>query len=165
MATVTAPILSPVVRDSAASAGRRLREAAQPTAADVQGLLELHHLLTDLLRRDWEAAQRAMEAVVDAGRLRAMLEPIRDGANVQLDVVPLLRNLSSAVGASPADLEADHAILHTLREGATKLLDWLAAPRPPIDQERLAEGIAQAERGEVERGEAILERLRAGGEE
>ncbi len=164
MATVSAPILSPVVRDSAESARRRLGESAPRTAAEVQGLLDLHHLLTDLLRRDWEAAQRALEVGLPADRLRALLEPIRDGATIQLDVVLRLRNLSWAVGVSPQDLEADDVALRTLRAEATKVLDWLAAPWPPIDQERLARGIAQAERGEVVSAEEMLARLRAGEE-
>jgi hypothetical protein len=164
MVTTSAPVLSWIARDSAESARRRLGESVHPTAAEVQGLVEWHHLLTDLLRRSWESAQAAINEGIEAGRLRTMLEPIRDGANFQLDLLPLLRNLSGAVGAPPVDLGADEKTLRALREEAAKLLDWLAAPRPPIDQERLAQGIAQAERGEVERGEAILERLRAGGE-
>jgi hypothetical protein len=162
MVTTSAPVLSWVVRDSAESARRRLGEAAHPTAADVRGVLELHHLLTDLLRRDWEAAQRALEVGLAADRLRAILEPIRDGANAQLDVVPRLRNLSRAVGVSAADLEADDATLRALREGATKLLDWLAAPWPPIDEDMLAQSRRDIELGRVESGDSILARLRAG---
>jgi hypothetical protein len=165
MATLTAPILSPVVRDSAASVGRCLPEVQQPTVADVQGLLELHHLLTDLLRRSWEATQRALDKGIPAAWLRDLLEPIRDGADALLDLLPLLRNQDGAAKAHRANLEADAAKVRALHDEAVKLLDWLAAPRPPIDEERLAQGIAQAERGEVERGEAVLERLRAGGEE
>jgi hypothetical protein len=59
------------------------------------------------------------------------------------------------VGGARADLDADEERLRALREGATKLLGWLAAPRPPIDPVRLAQGIAEAERGEVERGPGI----------
>jgi hypothetical protein len=146
------------------SAGRRLREVAHPTAADILGLIELHHLLTDLLRRSWGSAQSALGECVEAGRLRPMLEPIRDGAAAQLDVLPLLRNLRGAVQAPPADLEADEEQLRALRDRATKLLDWLAAPRPPIDPARLARGIAQGERGEVVNAADVLARLRAGEE-
>jgi hypothetical protein len=164
MVTTSAPVLSRVARDSAEAAGRRLREAAHPTAGEVLGLLELHHLLTDLLHRSWASAKSAMGEGVEAGRLRALLEPIRDGANLQLDLLPLLRNLSGAVKAPAADLGADEQTLHALREGATKLLDWLAAPRPPLDGDRLERGQQQAERGAVVNADDVLARLRAGEE-
>jgi hypothetical protein len=162
MAAMSKPILSQVARDSAESARRRLGEAAHPTAAEVQGLLELHHLLTDLLHRSWESAKAAMGEGVEAIRLRAMLEPVRDGAIVQLDMVPHLRNLAGAMEVPLANLEEDAETLRGLRDGAIKLLDWLAAPRPPIDQERLAQARQDVEQGRCETGESILARLRAG---
>lgn len=164
MATTSASLLSWVARDSAESAHRRLGEAAHPTAAEVQGLLELHRVLTDLLRRDWAAARAALAEGIEAGRLRAMLGPIRDSAEAQLDFLSRLRNLAGAAEAPLASLAAEEAELRALREEATRILDWLAAPRPPIDQERLARGMAQAERGEVVSADEILARLRAGEE-
>jgi hypothetical protein len=162
MATLTAPILSPVVRDSAASAGRRLRETAQPAAGEVQGLLELHHLLADLLRRSWESARGAMVEGIEAGRLRSLLEPIRDGAAALLDLLPLLRNQDGAAQAHRADLEADAGKVRAVHEGAAQLLDWLAAPRPPVDEDQLAQSRRDIEQGRVESGDSILARLRAG---
>ena len=162
MVLCNASILPGIARDSAEIARRSLEEAIQPTAAEVQGLLELHHLLTDLLRRSWEAVRDAMGTFIEAARLRAMLEPIRDGANALLDVGASLRRLMGEANIPREDLEASETTLRSLREETTKILDWMAAPRPPLDLARLGRGIAQSERGDVVNAEDFLAQLRTG---
>jgi hypothetical protein len=162
MATITSPILSLIVRDSAESARRRLREVAHPAAAEIQGLLALHRVLTEKLRQSWEFAKDAMTEGIEVGRLRAALEPIREAASVLLDLVVRLRELAGSVDGPLANLAADEAELGALHEGATKLLDWLAAPRPPLDENQLAQSRRDIEQGRVESADSILARLRAG---
>ncbi len=74
------------------------------------------------------------------------------------DRLPLLRNLSGEVEVSPAEWEADEKTLRALQERTQKLLDGRTAPWPPSDPERLALGIAQAERGEVVSADEFLVR-------
>jgi hypothetical protein len=51
-----------------------------------------------------------------------------------------------------------------IQKAARSLVDMLSAPVPPLDESRLAEGLAAARRGDFEDTAAIVERLRAGGE-
>ena len=51
-----------------------------------------------------------------------------------------------------------------VQSAARGVVNLLNSPAPPVDEERLARGLAAAQRGDYEDTAPIIERLKAGGE-
>jgi hypothetical protein len=154
-------VLTAVARDSALAALAQVQEVPHLRVVELTHLCRLNALLADFLEATWEAVNAALAEGVEAGTLLESLGPLRDAIDAQLGLASALASRNPRPDAEQAGCQARLARLH---DAVADLRTFVTAPRPPIDQERLARGRAEAARGEVEGGDEILARLRAGGE-
>jgi hypothetical protein len=168
---MTAETLLPaVLGSSAASAREAVSQAVDLTPQDMADMVTLLATEVRLLEDNWDRLRARMDAGMERSRLRADAVALGDAAGSLLGLGRVLSRFTpegkpaAMAPARRAELEGLLARLDAASATIAALIEWLDKPWPPIDQERLARGIAEAERGEGESTDAILERLRIGGE-
>ncbi len=113
----------------------------------------------------WDAFRERLDQGLEAGRAR------HAAASASLTCESLLRVVALLEVALPqrdveglAELLAAVPKIRQIQSAARDLVDLLDAPPPPIDEGRLAQGLAAVVRGDFEDTATIVGRLKAGGE-
>jgi hypothetical protein len=142
--------------------GERLPEGEGGGAQDVVNFVRF---LWTLVRGAWRKFQAQLDEGLEAGRAR------HAAASAALACDSLLRLVTGLNGALPAgEVEGLAELVAAVPEikgtlsAARGIVNLLNAPAPPVDEERLARGLAAAQRGGSEDTAAIIEGLKAGGE-
>jgi hypothetical protein len=140
---------------------------AQGGGEAVQDIVKFARFLWLVIRDTWEQFQLRLDQGLEAGRVR------HAAASASLACDRLLRivtQLDGVLGPEDAkqveglpELIAAAPKARAIRQAALALVDMLNAPEPPLDEARLADGLAAAARGDVEDTAVIVERLRTGG--
>lgn len=154
------------VRQGADAASRLIDERLpQGDGSSAQDIVHFVRFLRASIRDIWGKFQARLDSGLEAGRARA------EAASAALACDSLLRlvaRLNTAVPAGEAEGLAELAAaaqeITGVQSAARVVVDLLNAPAPPVDEERLARGLAAAQRGDYEDTAAIIERLKAGGE-
>ncbi len=164
-------LLPNVLNSSAASARQAVSQAEDMAPQDMADMVTLLATEVRLLEQNWDRLRVRMDAGMERSRLRAGAKALDDAARSLLGLGRALSQFTpegKPAATAPPDLLAELdglvARIGALAAPIASLVEWLDKPWPPIDQERLARGIAEAERGEGESADAILDRMRAGGE-
>ena len=128
---------------------------------DIRDIVKFARLLWFIVRDTWEEFQMRLDQGVDAGRLRHAAASAGLACDSLLRVIAQLQARAQPEGGELLTIPPN---IREIQKVARDLLNRLNAPEPPIDEARLAEGLAAAARGDFEDTSAIVERLRAGGE-
>jgi hypothetical protein len=135
---------------------------------DVQDIVRFARLLCFIVRDMWERFQVRLDQGLEAGRARDAAATTALACDSLLRVIAQLQaRLRSGSGQQwegLAELLSAAPDVKEIQNAARDLVNRLNAPELPIDEARLAEGLAAAARGNFEDTSAIVERLRAGGE-
>jgi hypothetical protein len=157
-------------RENADAVSRLIDLCLGPEAGDnnVQDIVHFALLLWRIVRDTWERFQLLLDQGLEAGRARHAAASASLACDSLLRVVSQLEAALTREGVGDVDglreLIAAAPKVREIKKATRNLVDLLNAPEPPLDQTRLAEGLAAAKRGEFEDTAAIVERLRAGGE-
>jgi hypothetical protein len=158
------------VRASADSVSRLIEQhlPVEGGRDNVQDIVRYAHFLWRLIRDKWEQFKLHLDQGLEAGRAR------QAAASAALACDSLLRVVAQLQAAAPAEATGDLGGLPELaaavdqareiQKAARSLVDLLDAPAPPIDEARLAEGLAALQRGDFEDTAAIVARLKSGGD-
>jgi hypothetical protein len=134
---------------------------------DAQDLVTFARFIWLTVQEKWAPFQTRLDQGLEAGEARQAAASTALACDRLLRVVAQLeRGRSSGAGEVDGLPELIAAVpqVRAIQKGAQELVDALDTPAPPIDEARLAAGVAAARRGECENTAAIVERLRAGGE-
>jgi hypothetical protein len=154
------------VRQGADAAPRLIDERLpQGDGSSAQDVVHFVRFLRDSIRDVWGKFQARLDSGLEAGRARG------EAASALLACDSLLRlvaRLHSAVPAGEAEGLTELADaaqeIKGVQSAARGVVNLLNSPAPPVDEERLARGLAAAQRGDYEDTAPIIERLKAGGE-
>jgi hypothetical protein len=137
-------------------------------ARNGQDIVRFARLLWFIVRDIWEQFQLRLDQGLESGRARHAAASADLACDSLLRVIGQLKvTLQPNAGEHLegfAELLAAVPKVREIQNAARHLTNSLNAPEPPIDEARLAEGLAAAARGDFEDTGAIVERLRAGGE-
>jgi hypothetical protein len=146
-------------------ADRHLR--AEGRGDDVQDLVTFARFIWLTVQEEWAPFQTRLDRGLDAGEARHAAASAALACDRLLQIVARLEE-TPTTGAGEveglAELSAAVPEVKAIQKAARDLTDMLDAPAPPIDEARLAAGVAAARRGECENTASIVERLRTGGE-
>ncbi len=121
-----------------------------------------------VIRDTWQQFQLHLDQGLGASQARHSAASAALACDSLLGVLAKLQAVQTQGTAGEVeglpDLIAAAGEVRAIYTAARKLVDQLNAPEPPIDEARLAEGLAAARRGAFEDTAAIIERLKAGGE-
>jgi hypothetical protein len=124
-------------------------------------LIDAYGELADILSREWTDTREEMADVVEAGRLRRLLNSMTEAADslgkaeaVLRSVLCRLKDASPQMGPRVQVLDAARDKVEAVRRGAAELAPPMAAPRVVLPTAPAA--------GPYETGDSILARLRAG---
>jgi hypothetical protein len=164
-------ILSQVIRESAESTQRLLAASSELERQDLFGLMELSAGNVRGLQSDWEAVKERMVAGVESMRLQTAVERVLRAAEAEGRLASMLLEMAerdrSPTSQSAVKIEAFRLAIgqvESIRLSASRLLDWLRAPRDPLNEKLLEQSILDFERGNYESGDDLLGRLQAGGD-
>jgi hypothetical protein len=144
---------------------RHLR--AEGGSNDVQDLVTFARFIWLTVQEEWAPFQTRLDRGLEANAARQAAASAALACDSLLRIVARLEaTLASGTGEVDGLPELSAAVpeVRAIQKAARDLVDMLDAPAPPIDEVRLAAGVAAARRGECEETAAIIERLRAGGE-
>jgi hypothetical protein len=137
-------------------------------AKNVQDIVRFARLLWFIVRDTWDQFQLRLDQGLEASRARHAAASAALACDSLLRVIAQLEvTLQPNAGEQPEgfpELLAAVPNVTKIQKAARHLTNSLNAPEPPIDEARLADGLAAAARGDFEDTGAIVERLRAGGE-
>jgi hypothetical protein len=132
------------------------------------GLVDLFVRLAEPIAGMWAKRRALLDAGVERTSYRESLRETQGSVARLADFGQELRRFAPAGGSIPPGLQPKlselDATIHRLEDLTREIADlaaWLEAPLPPIDEARLARGIAQVERGEVVNADDILAKLLA----
>jgi hypothetical protein len=144
---------------------RHLR--AEDGNGDVQDLVTFARFIWLTVQEKWAPFQTRLDRGLEVGEARQTAASTALACDRLLRVVAQLEGgTSSTAGAVDGLPELIAAVpqVRAVQQAAQELVGMLDAPPPPVDEGRLAAGVAASRRGEVEDTAAIVERLRAGRE-
>ena len=135
---------------------------------DVQDIVKFARLLCFIVRDMWERFQVRLDQGLEASRVRDAAASTALACDGLLRVIAQLQQARLRSGSGQqweglAELLSAPDVKE-IQNAACNLVNRLNAPELPIDEARLAEGLAAVARGNFEDTSAIVERLRAGGE-
>jgi hypothetical protein len=101
--------------------------------ADVEEVLQNAVIPVFLLEQLWSTAKEMMDRGVEHGKLVTVLTDLLNMTDRCIQAFAAVQ----AQATSPEVLAEETRRLMAIRAGVSKLLDWLTAPRPPIDPSKL----------------------------
>jgi hypothetical protein len=154
------------VRQGADAVSRLIDERLpEGEGSGAQDVVHFVRFLRASIRDIWGKFQVRLDDGLEAGRARAEAASAALACDSLLWLVTRLRAaLPSGDVEGLAELLAAVQEIKEVQSAARGMVDLLNSPAPSVDEERLARGLAAAERGDYEDTAAIIERLKAGGE-
>jgi hypothetical protein len=158
-----------LIRDSADAVSRLIDQFLRAKAEDEQEQesVNITNLLWLTVRDIWRQFQHRLDQGLEAGKARQAAACASLACDSLLRVIArfeagLAPGASREVVEGLSGLIAAASEIRAIQKAARQLVDMLNAPAPPIDEDRLAEGVAAVGRGDFENTEAIIKRLKAG---
>lgn len=111
----------------------------------------------------WQTIQDGLNEGVPGERAREIVDVARDVANSWLELAENARELWLEAKLPPEDLDSLEVREREVREilaAVNKACAFFTRPRPPVDLERLREGLAEAEQGKVKTAAEMRELFR-----
>ncbi len=108
-------------------------QSRQPSPADAEEVLRSAAIPVFLLEQLWATAKGMMDRGVEQGELVAVLTDLLDMTDRCIRAFAAVRAQATSRGVLGTETQR----LTAMRAGVSKFLDWLTAPRPPIDPSKL----------------------------
>jgi hypothetical protein len=154
------------VRQGADAVSRLIDEhLPQGEGGSARDVVHFVRFLWASLRGAWGKFQAQLDGGMEAGSVRGAAASAALACDSLLRLVTGLNSeFSSGEVEGLAELVAAVQEIKGVQSAARGIVNLLSSSAPPIDEDRLARGVAAVGRGDSEDTAAIIERLKAGGE-
>lgn len=118
-------------------------EAGELTPEQAEEFFFLCSFLADAIEKSWATIQAAVRKGIEGRKLSALLQEVSSEIETTLQTCERFQHRISAGSAwsgtadKPSRLAADVERVKQVRHQVVALLDWLKAPSPPLDLEKL----------------------------
>jgi hypothetical protein len=124
----------------------RAATLSQETRTDAQHLLRIAITRGGDAKEVWQDFQERLKRGMPGEKARELVQSAREVAETWLELAQNIRGLAKDALEGLDQLDAIEQEVQEIRAAVEKVYLFFARPRPPIDEERLCAGLAEAQR-------------------